>query len=66
MTAILWYAARSVFTFLLPHFNYGHVYGSIGAVVTLMTWAYISSAVMLFGARASAVLYRTLKGPEFE
>ena len=66
VTAILWYAARSVFTFLLPHFNYGHVYGSIGAVVTLMTWAYISSAVMLFGARASAVLYRTLKGPEFD
>jgi len=66
VTAILWYTARSVFTFLLPHFNYRHVYGSIGAVVALMTWAYISSAVMLFGARVSAVLYRTLKGPEFD
>ena len=61
LTALLWEAARSIFTLLLPRFNYGHVYGSIGAVVALMTWAYISSAVMLFGARVSGTLYRTLK-----
>lgn len=61
LTTVLWHLARSVFTHLLPHFNYRHVYGSIGALVTLMTWAYISSAVMLFGARVSGVLYRTLK-----
>lgn len=66
LTAVLWHAARSVFTLMLVHFNYRHVYGSIGAVVALMTWAYVSSAVMLFGARASGVLYRTLTAPEFE
>jgi len=63
LTAILWQAARSVFTHLLPRFNYRHVYGSIGALVALMTWAYVSSAVMLFGARVSGVLYRTLNVP---
>ncbi|HLW79317.1 MAG TPA: YihY/virulence factor BrkB family protein [Terriglobia bacterium] len=61
VTAVVWQAARSAFTHLLPRFNYRHVYGSIGALVALMTWAYISSAVMLFGARVSGVLYRTLK-----
>jgi len=30
-------------------------------VVALMTWAYFSSAVMLFGAEVSRSLYRTLK-----
>lgn len=63
LTAIFWEGARSLFTLLLPVFNYRHVYGSIGVVVALMTWAYISSAVMLFGAQVSRALYRTLKIP---
>jgi YihY family inner membrane protein len=61
LTALLWQLARSVFTLLLPRFNYRHVYGSIGVVVGLMTWAYASSALMLFGARVSAALYRTVQ-----
>jgi len=61
VTAIFWEGARSLFTLLLPRFNYRHVYGSIGVVVALMTWAYISSAVMLFGAQVSRALYRTLE-----
>lgn len=63
LTAVLWHGARAAFTLLLPRFNYRHVYGSIGAMVALMTWAYASSAVMLFGARISGVLYRTLQPP---
>ena len=61
LTALFWGAARSLFTFLLPYFNYRHVYGSIGVVVALMTWAYASSAVTLFGAQVSRALYRTLE-----
>ena len=63
LTAIFWEGARSLFTLLLPLFNYRQVYGSIGVVVALMTWAYISSAVILFGAEVSRSLYRTLKLP---
>jgi YihY family inner membrane protein len=62
LTAILWQAARAAFTFLLTRFNYRHVYGSIGAMVGFMTWAYFSSAVMLFGARISPALYQIVKG----
>lgn len=60
LTALFWEGARSLFTLLLPFFNYRHVYGSIAAVVALMTWVYISAAVMLFGAEVSRALYRTL------
>ncbi len=61
LTALLWETARGLFTILLPYFNYRQVYGSIGVVVTLMTWAYISSAIMLFGAQVSRTLYGTLE-----
>ncbi|HME00111.1 MAG TPA: YihY/virulence factor BrkB family protein [Terriglobia bacterium] len=58
LTSLLWELARTVFTFFLPHFNYRHVYGSIGALVAFMTWMYISAAVTLFGAQVSSALYR--------
>jgi YihY family inner membrane protein len=61
LTALGWEAARSLFTHLLPLLNYRQVYGSIGVVVALMTWVYISSAIMLFGAQVSRSLYRTWK-----
>lgn len=57
VTALLWELSRIGFTLLLKHFNYRHVYGSIGAMVALMTWAYVSAAVLLFGARISQQLY---------
>jgi YihY family inner membrane protein len=60
LTALLWETARGLFTILLPFFNYRQVYGSIGVVVSLMTWAYISSAIMLFGAQVSRTLYGSL------
>ena len=58
--AVFWEAARSIFILLLPHFNYRRIYGSIGVVVMLMTWSYISSLIMLLGAQLSPVIYRTL------
>lgn len=61
LTALLWEAARLIVTILVPHFNYRQVYGSIGAVVALMTWSYISSAVILFGAQVSRTVYGTLQ-----
>jgi membrane protein/epoxyqueuosine reductase len=61
LTALGWEAARATFTHLLPFINYRQLYGSIGVVVALMTWVYISSAIMLFGAQVSRSLYRTWK-----
>ena len=64
LTALFWHAVRWLFFRLLPVFNYRQVYGSIGVVVALMTWVYISSAVMLFGAQVSRSLYRSWRGVE--
>jgi membrane protein/epoxyqueuosine reductase len=64
LTAILWETARWLFTLFLPLFNYRHVYGSIAVMVSLMTWAYISSALILFGAQVSRTLYGSLKTKE--
>jgi len=61
LTAFLWEGARALFTLFLLRFDYSHIYGSIGVVVALMTWLYISSAVTLFGAHVSRSLYKTLK-----
>jgi YihY family inner membrane protein len=61
LTALLWEAARSLFTLLLPILNYRQVYGSIAVVVALMTWTYVSAVVMLFGAQVSRSLYRIWK-----
>jgi len=68
LTALSWQAARGLFMRLLPFFNYRQVYGSIGVVVALMFWVYISSAVILFGAQVSCSLYRTwrVKAPGVE
>jgi YihY family inner membrane protein len=57
LTTVLWETARWLFTLLLPLINYRHVYGSIAVMVSLMTWAYISSAVILFGAQVSRNLH---------
>jgi YihY family inner membrane protein len=59
LTALFWQAARGLFMRLIPFFNYRQIYGSIAAVVALMTWVYLSSAVILFGAQVSCSLYRT-------
>src|SRR5439155_5632606 len=42
LTAFLWEGARALFTLFLLRFDYSHIYGSIGVVVALMTWLYVS------------------------
>ena len=41
---------------------YSIVYGSLGAIITLMLWIYMSSIVILFGAHISAAINRVM-GP---
>jgi len=42
----------------LSYFNYEQVYGSVGAVVAVLTWGYVSSLVLLFGAQLTGVFHR--------
>jgi membrane protein len=56
---IAWVAASIGFRFYLHFFNsYARLYGSLGAVIVLLTWFYVSGLVLLLGAEINANLGR--------
>jgi membrane protein len=55
---LLWEAAKYVFAWALSYFHYDQIYGSVGAVVAVLTWSYVSSLILLFGAQLTAVFHR--------
>lgn len=57
IAGVLWEAVKYGFAWLLPYFHYDLLYGSIGAAVALLTWTYVSSSIMFFGAQLSSVLH---------
>jgi membrane protein len=53
--AVTWIAASFLFSWYLASFaNYNATYGSLGAVVGLMIWLWISTILMLLGAELNA------------
>jgi membrane protein len=53
--AVTWIGASYLFSWYLASFaNYNATYGSLGAVVGLMVWLWISTIVVLFGAELNA------------
>lgn len=58
IAGVLWEGAKFGFAFLLPYFHYDLLYGSIGAGVALLSWVYLSSVIMMFGAQFTALLHR--------
>jgi membrane protein len=54
---IVWIAASVLFSWYASHFgNYNKTYGSLGAAVGFMTWIWISTMVVLIGAKINAEL----------
>jgi membrane protein len=56
--ALLWEAAKYIFAWSLHYFHYDQIYGSVGAVVAVLTWGYFSSLILLYGAQLTAVFHR--------
>ncbi len=57
LSVLVWVAASAGFGFYIQNFaDYSAVYGSIGTVVVLMMYFYVSAAVLLFGAELNAVI----------
>jgi membrane protein len=54
---LLWELAKYVFAWSLNYFHYDQIYGSVGAVVAVLTWGYVSSLILLFGAQLTAVFH---------
>lgn len=62
LAALLWAGASMAFSTYLANFGaYNRLYGSIGAVVALMMWLYISAYIVLLGAAVNAERARLLK-----
>jgi membrane protein len=68
--AVAWVTLTLGFGFYVANFgSYGTTYGSLGAVVVLLTWMYLSAYALLFGAELNAELEHqtardTTSGPE--
>lgn len=58
IAGLLWEGAKYLFAWSLNYFNYEQIYGSVGAVVAVLTWSYVSSLVLLFGAQLTGVFHR--------
>jgi membrane protein len=70
LTASLWLLLTAGFGFYVAWFgHYDATYGSLGAVVVMLTWLYLSSYVLLFGPELNSELEKqtevdTTSGPE--
>ena len=64
VASTLWEVSSNIFVKLVPFFDYERVYGTMGAVITILAWVYTSSFIMLFGANFSAQLHRPWLEPQ--
>jgi membrane protein len=56
---LLWVTASALFALYLSHFNsYNKTYGSLGAVVVLLIWLYLSAFCVLLGAELNSEMER--------
>lgn len=59
VAALLFEAAKSIFIFYLDHYAaYERIYGTLGSVVGLLAWAYVSGFIVVIGAEISSEYYR--------
>jgi membrane protein len=59
VAVIIWIVASLAFGYYVQNFgNYNKTYGSLGAVVVLLMYFFITAAVMLYGAEVNAALIR--------
>jgi membrane protein len=63
LAAILFEIAKSLFVLYLDRFaNYELVYGSVGSVIALLVWIYVSAFILILGAEFSAEYGRMHRG----
>ena len=64
IAGLLWETGKYIFASSLQYFHYDEIYGSVGAVVAVLTWSYFSSLILMFGAQLSVVLHQEHAGAE--
>jgi membrane protein len=68
LAVLVWIAASFGFSYYVRDFaSYGAIYGSLGAVIVLLLYLFISAAVLLFGVEVNArIYYRFAEGTDEE
>jgi membrane protein len=62
---VLWLGSSSLFRIFVRNFGqYNKLYGSLGAVVILLIWLYITGLIILLGAEINALMKRDRMGHE--
>jgi membrane protein len=62
VAVVLWLLASGAFAFYASRFSsYNKTWGSLAAVVVMLTWLWLSSAALLFGAEVNAETERSRK-----
>jgi membrane protein len=65
LAAVLWIVASAGFSFYVANFSsYDATYGTLGTVIVLMVWIYVSSIALLLGALANRELHRVRTAPK--
>ena len=60
ISVLVWVGGSLAFDYYVRNFaDYNATYGSVGAVIVLLLYFYISAAVLLFGAEVNAVIEHT-------
>lgn len=55
IAGLIWEVARRLFTWYLANFaSYSLIYGSVGAIIAFLLWAYLSAMIVLLGAEFTA------------
>lgn len=57
-----WLITSLGFSYYVNNFaNYSRFYGSLGAIIILLTWLYLSSMIVLIGGEVNAILSKRNK-----
>jgi membrane protein len=55
IVGVVWEVVKHIyFSVMLPHLKYGEIYGPFSLSVTLMSWAFVTGLVLLFGGYLSS------------
>ncbi|GGF19214.1 putative ribonuclease-like protein YfkH [Halobacillus andaensis] len=62
ITAVLWQVVSLIFSFYVSNFaNYSATYGSLGGIIILMLWFFITGMILMIGAEINVVRHRRKK-----
>jgi membrane protein len=62
LCAVAWAVATSLFALYVARFsNYNATYGALGGIIVLLLWFYITSFILLVGAKLNAILAEQAK-----